>query len=80
MPQIYNGFHLHHAIACIEAGRPDNAVTWMWRDLGEIATSEGEMPMAETLEIRWMSTGPGTRVIQYESADEFWQCIAGAGI
>jgi len=33
---IYNWWHLHAAIKCLQAGRPDNAVDWINRDLGEL--------------------------------------------
>lgn len=49
MERFYCGPHLCRALACLNAGRPDNAVTWMWLDIGEEASNDGEMPEPRSL-------------------------------
>lgn len=49
--QLYYGPHLHAALKCMDAGRPDNAVTWMWRDIGETTDDMGEYPDEDSLNV-----------------------------
>ena len=72
MRNRYYGPHLHAALTCLRAGYPENAASWMERDIGEIYGPE-EYPVPSTL--READGG-----IEYDSVGEFWQGQAGAGI
>jgi len=39
--RIYYGIYLAHALKCLKANQPKNAVSWMERELGEIDDSLG---------------------------------------
>ena len=51
MKQLYYGPHCFRAIACLQAGYPENAVSWMWRDIGEYRDDPGEQPDHKSLRI-----------------------------
>lgn len=46
--RAYTIFHLHAALTCLRAGREDNAISWMIRDIGEERGPE-EYPQPGTL-------------------------------
>lgn len=56
--EIYNGPHLHAALKCLAAGYPENAISWMERDLGEV----GPIPEIEPSSLRVVSLGLAYRV------------------
>jgi len=74
--RIYNGLHAHHAMACLKANERANAVSWMFLDLAE-ETGSCEMPVPETLAFGYMD---GAFVILYETENEYWENLQGAGI
>jgi len=84
--QLYYGPHLHAALKCMRAGRNDNAVTWMWRDIGEVEDDPGQYPDPDTLEIVQIppidphSLQNYTDVIEYEPVAPAGFFIDGAGI
>lgn len=70
MVNTYSGPHLHRALACLRAGYPENAVSWMWRDIGE--ESEG-YPSYQTL--KEVDGG-----IEYLTVDQVLENLDGNGI
>lgn len=78
MPHYY-GPHLHHALACLRAGHRYNAVSWMHRDIGELTDDRGQFPVADSLRESFVLDGYGPW-IEYETAEEHWQGLAGDGI
>lgn len=70
---IYHGPHLHAVIACLDAGREDNARSWIERDLRECGYEADDMPMPGTL---WRS---GNSIV-YRTVRECTQCVGGDGI
>lgn len=84
--QLYYGPHLHHVIACLNAGRADNAASWMERDIGEYpGRGPGDYPAPESLRIvdapEWFepkSTWP--RMVEYVAAKDVPANCVGEGI
>ena len=63
--------HFHHVLKCLEAGRADNAVSWMVRDLGECG--DLCLPRASSLKLNgnW---------IEFEVEEELVENVSGMGI
>jgi hypothetical protein len=69
----YYGPHLHAAVKCLMAGRPDNAASWIERDLGEMGFSANDYPATNSL---CYADG----MIWYRPIGEILQCLDGDGI
>jgi len=84
--KTYAGFHLDAALKCLKAGYPENAASWMNRDIGETpGYTLGDEPMPDTLKIHSFVVDDrfGVRIytnIQYETTYEYWQGRCGEGI
>lgn len=70
--RIYRGPHLHHAVSCLRAGYPENAASWIRRDIGEVDDPSAYPSVESPKEV--------DQGIEYLTESQMTENIEGAGI